>query len=137
MAGADHANVLCRWIRYVIPGELLVALPAGIVTFAKCGSSVWSNSRAEQLDTRVSQAPLSVRHERQHVTGSNSTHHPNNQLGGFTNMYTGEYEHVFQTTGGAEHLARGSWSSELKHPGDLYAGIRRYGAAKLCQVMML
>jgi hypothetical protein len=34
-------------------------------------------------------------------------------------------------------IARGNWSSAEKHPGDLEAGYRRYGASKLCDVMMM
>ncbi|OAR02828.1 hypothetical protein LLEC1_01603 [Akanthomyces lecanii] len=35
-----------------------------------------------------------------------------------------------------ESIAKGTWSSAKEYPGDGDAGCRRYGAAKLCEVMM-
>ena len=53
-------------------------------------------------------------------------------------MYVPEkYQQIFNNPEDTEDLAKGRWSSEKEHPGDLNAGMRRYGAAKLCEVMML
>lgn len=82
------------------------------------------------------------------VLGSwtHDTAHPGNKLGGYADMYTDEYERIFRSSvsgvddaidGAIDDIARGRWSSAEKHPGDANAGMRRYGAAKLCQVMML
>jgi hypothetical protein len=48
-----------------------------------------------------------------------------------------KYQQIFIDLDNTEDLARGKWSSEIEHPGDLDAGLRRYGAAKLCGIMML
>jgi NAD(P)-dependent dehydrogenase (short-subunit alcohol dehydrogenase family) len=36
-----------------------------------------------------------------------------------------------------EKLAKGRWSTAEAHPGDPCAGYRRYGAGKLCEIMMM
>lgn len=51
-----------------------------------------------------------------------------------------EYRKVFMTSDSDapfEDLIRGAWSPASKHPGENNAGMRRYGASKLCEVMMM
>ncbi|KAH8171053.1 NADH:flavin oxidoreductase / NADH oxidase family protein [Sarocladium implicatum] len=68
---------------------------------------------------------------------THDTAHPNNKLGGFTDVYSGKYEQIMSDyDDSTERIARGTWSSEKDHPGNPQAGLRRYGAAKLCEVMM-
>ncbi|KAK0120178.1 hypothetical protein ONS95_011584 [Cadophora gregata] len=72
---------------------------------------------------------------------SHDTTHPNNKLGSSANMYAPkEFEQIFSNRKNIpvdiDSLAKGRWSSKDEHPGDANAGIRRYGAAKLCEVMM-
>jgi hypothetical protein len=53
-------------------------------------------------------------------------------------MYIPEkYHQIFIDPTDTESLAKGKWSSEKEHPGDPDAGMRRYGASKLCDAMML
>jgi NAD(P)-dependent dehydrogenase (short-subunit alcohol dehydrogenase family) len=65
-----------------------------------------------------------------------STQHPNNRLGGFTDVYAEpQYTQMIDGLSGVQGMAKGWWSSAKAHPGDMKAGIRRYGAAKLCEVL--
>ncbi|KAF3491694.1 uncharacterized protein GIQ15_01211 [Arthroderma uncinatum] len=68
---------------------------------------------------------------------AHDTAHPNNRLGNFANVYKDEkYHQIFNDIGDIENLAKGKWGLETENSGNTHAGIRRYGAAKLCQVMM-
>ncbi|RYP13809.1 hypothetical protein DL767_010588 [Monosporascus sp. MG133] len=67
---------------------------------------------------------------------THNTTHPNNKLGGFTDVYVGKYQQIMSKGESTERIANGDWSSEKEHPKDPRAGIRRYGAAKLCMIMM-
>ncbi|CRG86495.1 hypothetical protein PISL3812_03501 [Talaromyces islandicus] len=71
------------------------------------------------------------------AVSTRSTTDPNNKKGPSAAMYTPrQYQQIFNYPINTEDLAKGKWSSENAHPGDLNAGLRRYGAAKLCEVMM-
>lgn len=67
---------------------------------------------------------------------ANSPSAPNSALGIMTGAYNGEWHTLFTTT---ELLAKGEWSTpEQAGDGPVYhAGYRRYGASKLCVVMLM
>jgi NAD(P)-dependent dehydrogenase (short-subunit alcohol dehydrogenase family) len=67
-----------------------------------------------------------------------STTDPRNKLGPLAEVYVPEkYRQIFNDPMDVESVAKGKWSSEEEYPGDINAGHRRYGAAKLCEMLML
>lgn len=54
------------------------------------------------------------------------------------NMYAAEkYHQIFSDLKSIENIARGTWSTAKEYPGVADAGLRRYGASKLAEVMFL
>ncbi|KAI1875209.1 hypothetical protein JX265_004267 [Neoarthrinium moseri] len=84
---------------------------------------------------------LDKEHGRIVVLGSwsHDTADPRNATGPQGKVYTRDgYKTIFTSDPwNGEDMARGKWSSAEKHPGDIEAGFRRYGASKLCEVMMM
>ncbi|CAJ2511097.1 Uu.00g067220.m01.CDS01 [Anthostomella pinea] len=69
---------------------------------------------------------------------SHDTADKRNTMGPPGNAYSYErYNQIFKEPMDTESLARGKWSSAEEHPDNLEAGYRRYGAAKLCEVMFM
>jgi hypothetical protein len=53
-------------------------------------------------------------------------------------MYDPEkYQQIFRDPNDIESLAKGRWSTNDESPNDPNPGMRRYGAAKLAEVMMM
>ncbi|ORY56839.1 uncharacterized protein BCR38DRAFT_469260 [Pseudomassariella vexata] len=82
---------------------------------------------------------MDKKHGRIVVLGSwsHDTSDPRNSIGPTGGAYKPEkYQQIFNDPINTDILAKGEWSSENEHPGNAEAGMRRYGASKLCQVLM-
>lgn len=74
------------------------------------------------------------------VTPPSSVADPRNKTGppGMAYQREGYNRSIFTSEPwNGEDVARGHWSSAADHPGNLEAGYRRYGASKLCEIMMM
>ncbi|KAI1084622.1 NAD(P)-binding protein [Whalleya microplaca] len=74
------------------------------------------------------------------VLGSwtHDTTDPRNKMAPFENMYVPEEFHeIFKDPKNIESIAKGSWGASREIPHDPDAGIRRYGASKLSEIMMM
>ncbi|KAI0130337.1 putative short-chain dehydrogenase [Xylariales sp. AK1849] len=68
---------------------------------------------------------------------THDTADPRNKMGLTGKCYEPEkFRQIFDESVDTEGLAKGTWSSAQEYPGIADAGYRRYGAAKLCLVMM-
>ncbi|RYP01257.1 hypothetical protein DL764_006260 [Monosporascus ibericus] len=68
---------------------------------------------------------------------SHDTADPRNKIGPYGKGYAPEkYRQIFCEPIDVESLAKGKWSSSLEDSKDPCYGFRRYGASKLCEVMM-
>ncbi|KAI1639388.1 hypothetical protein F4809DRAFT_638647 [Biscogniauxia mediterranea] len=69
---------------------------------------------------------------------SHDTTDKRNATGPLAKAYVPEkYNQIFKEPMDTESLARGKWSRAEENPGDGNTGFRRYGASKLCEVMMM
>ncbi|RYP61750.1 hypothetical protein DL771_010021 [Monosporascus sp. 5C6A] len=78
-------------------------------------------------------------HGRIVVIGSwtHDTADPRNKIGPYKESFAPEkYRQIFPEPIDIESLAKGKWSSSLEDSKDPCYGLRRYGASKLCEVMM-
>lgn len=57
-------------------------------------------------------------------------------MGPFKDAWKGQWGQIFSDPIDVESLAKGKWSTSINNPDKDY-GYRRYGAGKLCEVMML
>ncbi|KAI0007507.1 NAD(P)-binding protein [Xylariaceae sp. FL0662B] len=74
------------------------------------------------------------------VLGSwtHDTTDPRNKLPPFDNMYVPEeFQQIFKDPKNTESIAKGTWGAPKDLPDDPCAGIRRYGASKLSEIMMM
>lgn len=70
------------------------------------------------------------------LTFTYSTADPRNKIGPFAASYTPkEYHQIFSDPIDIESIAKGKWAGSTSEDG--LNGFRRYGAGKLCEVMML
>ncbi|KAI1084418.1 NAD(P)-binding protein [Whalleya microplaca] len=99
-----------------------------------------SNYLSHFLLTLLLLQSMDKEHGRIIVLGSwsHDTTDERNKSGPLAKAYESEkYNEIFKQPMDVEKLARGRWSTAEEHPGDADAGFRRYGAAKLCEVMMM
>ncbi|RYP29809.1 hypothetical protein DL767_006550 [Monosporascus sp. MG133] len=68
---------------------------------------------------------------------SHDTADPRNKIGPYGESFVPEkYRQIFPEPIDIESVAKGKWSSSLDDPKDPCYGFRRYGASKLCEIMM-
>ncbi|KAI0602260.1 NAD(P)-binding protein [Biscogniauxia sp. FL1348] len=99
-----------------------------------------SNYLSHFLLTLLLLQSMDTKHGRIVVLGSwsHDTTDKRNKTGPLAKAYVAEkYNQIFKEPMDTESLARGKWSRADENPGDRHTGFRRYGAAKLCEVMMM